>query len=347
MFYDTDSMTQDSLCIIITVPLVCILHDDALMMGGCQSFTIGTVSSPGLWLPTSYINISCRWVFPPVANLSCSMQLYTQVLLCLFISQYSVASPTRLLGNLLGKCFVWKWLEILSLYCLGNLLGLNNGNNGNTGGGGCRQGYEIVTETTYQTSYQQQCTTEYETVCNGGNSGGGLSTYGNSGGGQASYGSRSKRQSSYGSPSSSSSGYNAPSSGSSFSSGYSAPSGGSSISSGYSAPSGGSSISSGYSAPSSASSGYSAPSGGSSFSSGYSAPSGGSSISSGYGAPSGGSGCSQIPRQNCQSVPVQVPNIQQRRQQRLICEVAGNGGDSRPSYNGRWLMVIQLQCIYS
>ena len=48
MFYETDSMTQDSLCIIITVPLVCILHDDALMMGGCQSFTIGTVSSPGL-----------------------------------------------------------------------------------------------------------------------------------------------------------------------------------------------------------------------------------------------------------------------------------------------------------
>ena len=175
----------------------------------------------------------------------------------------------------------------------GNLFGGHNGNSGGNqnSGGGCRQGYEIVTETTYETINQQQCSTEYETVCD--DAGGGGSNI-------PSYGRR-KRQS-YGAPSPTS-GYSAPSGGSSFSS----------SSSGYSAPSSGSRPSSGYSAPSSGSSSLSA----------YSAPSGGSSLS-----------CSQIPRQNCQSVPTQVPRTQQRRRQRIICEVAGSGGGGRPSYNG-------------
>ena len=39
----------------------------------------------------------------------------------------------------------------------GGLFDHGNNNNANGGNGGCRQGYEIVTETTYETSYQQQC----------------------------------------------------------------------------------------------------------------------------------------------------------------------------------------------
>ena len=35
-----------------------------------------------------------------------------------------------------------------------NLLG---GNSNNNNGGGCRPGYEYIVETTYQTSYEQQC----------------------------------------------------------------------------------------------------------------------------------------------------------------------------------------------
>ena len=36
-----------------------------------------------------------------------------------------------------------------------NLLG--GGNSNNNDGGGCRPGYEYIVETTYQTSYEQQC----------------------------------------------------------------------------------------------------------------------------------------------------------------------------------------------
>merc|ERR1719499_832826 len=45
-----------------------------------------------------------------------------------------------------------------------NLLGGGNDND-NSNGGGCRPGYEYITETTYQTSYQQQCSTQNEQEC--------------------------------------------------------------------------------------------------------------------------------------------------------------------------------------
>lgn len=35
-----------------------------------------------------------------------------------------------------------------------------NSNNGGGGDGGCRPGYEYIIETTYQTSYEQQCRLE-------------------------------------------------------------------------------------------------------------------------------------------------------------------------------------------
>merc|ERR1712083_829526 len=98
------------------------------------------------------------------------------------------ASPTDIggllgsLGNSIGDLFNHNGNNGGGLF--------DHGNNNNGGTGGCRQGYEIVTETTYETSYQQQCSTEYETVCSGGG-GGSLSSYGkrkkrdgfNSGGG--------------------------------------------------------------------------------------------------------------------------------------------------------------------
>ena len=39
------------------------------------------------------------------------------------------------------------------------ILGGSSGSssNGGGGGGGCRPGYEYIVETTYQTSYEQQC----------------------------------------------------------------------------------------------------------------------------------------------------------------------------------------------
>ena len=41
----------------------------------------------------------------------------------------------------------------------GNILGIGGGSsdNNNNDGGGCRPGYEYIIETTYQTSYEQQC----------------------------------------------------------------------------------------------------------------------------------------------------------------------------------------------
>merc|ERR1712062_292332 len=122
-----------------------------------------------------------------------------------------------------------------------------------------------------------------------------------------------------------------PSSGSSASNSYSGPSSGSSASHGYGAPSGGSSASHGYGAPSggsSASNSYGAPSGGSSASNSYNGSSSGGSLGSsfsGYNSPSSGGGqsCSQVPRQNCQSVSVQVPREQRKRRQILICKFLG------------------------
>ena len=35
--------------------------------------------------------------------------------------------------------------------------GGGGGNTGGGGGGGCRPGYEYIIQTTYQTSYEQQC----------------------------------------------------------------------------------------------------------------------------------------------------------------------------------------------
>ena len=45
-----------------------------------------------------------------------------------------------------------------------NLFGGNNNDNDDSDTG-CRPGYEYVTETTYETSYEQQCSTSYENEC--------------------------------------------------------------------------------------------------------------------------------------------------------------------------------------
>ena len=77
-----------------------------------------------------------------------------------------------------------------------------------------------MTETTYETSYQQQCSTEYETVCSGGGGGGGGGgSYGGGGGSLSSYGKRKKRDGQHSGSSSASGSYGAPSGGGGFSSG--------------------------------------------------------------------------------------------------------------------------------
>merc|ERR1719435_221948 len=46
-----------------------------------------------------------------------------------------------------------------------NLFGGGNNDNDGSSDSGCRPGYEYITETTYETSYEQQCSTSYENEC--------------------------------------------------------------------------------------------------------------------------------------------------------------------------------------
>ena len=62
------------------------------------------------------------------------------------------------MGTLLWGCLITMVVAVAQVRAnpLFNLFG--GGNNGdNDNDGGCRSGYEYITETTYETSYEQQC----------------------------------------------------------------------------------------------------------------------------------------------------------------------------------------------